>query len=76
MGRYASKAISSFDQIQSLTIADLNKENAEEFAKQLGSHVEGIGLNIKSAQSGKTWRGQNLLGKALMRVRDYLSKQK
>ena len=28
MGRYASKAISSFDQIQSLTIADLNKENA------------------------------------------------
>ena len=30
MGRYASKAISSFD--QSLTIADLNKEDAEEFA--------------------------------------------
>ena len=26
MGRYASKAISSFNQIQSLTIADLNKE--------------------------------------------------
>ena len=50
MGRYASKAISSFDQIQSLTIADLNKEDAEEFAKQLGSHVEGIGLNINDKE--------------------------
>ena len=50
MGRYASKAISSFDQIQSLTIADLNKEDAEEFAKQLGSQVEGIGLNINDKE--------------------------
>ena len=50
MGRYASKAISSFDQIQSLTIADLNQEDAEEFAKQLGSHVEGIGLNINDKE--------------------------
>jgi len=50
MGRYASKAISSFDQIQSLTIADLNKEDAEEFAKQLGSQVKGIGLNINDKE--------------------------
>ncbi len=46
MGRYASKTISSFDQIQVLTIADLNKDDAEEFADQLGPHVSGIGLNI------------------------------
>ena len=46
MGRYASKTISSFNQIQVLTIADLHKEDAEEFADQLGPHVKGIGLNI------------------------------
>jgi len=46
MGRYASKTISSFNQIQMLTIADLHKEDAEEFANQLGPHVKGIGLNI------------------------------
>ena len=50
MGRYASKAISSFDQIQSLTIADLHKEDAEEFANQLGSHVKGIGLDINNEE--------------------------
>ncbi len=50
MGRYASKAISSFDQIQSLTIADLNKEDAEEFANQLGPQVKGIGLNINDKE--------------------------
>mgnify|MGYP000875202273 CR=1 FL=1 len=37
--------------------------------------IWGIGLNINDAQSGKKCRGQNLLGKALMRVRDYLSKK-
>ena len=46
MGRYTSKDISSFDQIQSLTIADLYIEDAEEFANQLGPQVKGIGLNI------------------------------
>ena len=50
MGRYASKAISSFNQIQSLTIADLNKEDAEEFANQLGPQVKGIGLNINDKE--------------------------
>ena len=50
MGRYASKAISSFDQIQSLTIADLNKEDAEEFANQLGPQVKGVGLNINDKE--------------------------
>ena len=50
MGRYASKAISSFDQIQSLTIADLKKEDAEEFANQLGPQVKGISLNINDKE--------------------------
>jgi len=50
MGRYASKAISSFGQIQSLTVADLNKEDAKEFANQLGPQVEGIGLNINDKE--------------------------
>ena len=35
--------------------------------------IWGIGLNITDGQSGKNWRGQNLLGKTLMRVREYLS---
>tara|TARA_B100001964_G_C13997295_1_gene493344 strand:+ start:259 stop:741 length:483 start_codon:yes stop_codon:yes gene_type:complete len=35
--------------------------------------IWGIGLNISDAQSGKDWRGQNLLGKTLMRVRENLS---
>jgi len=50
MGRYASKTISSFNQIQMLTIADLNKEDAEEFANQLGSQVKGIGLDINNKE--------------------------
>ena len=39
----------------------------------LRDRIWGIGLNITDAQSGKNWRGQNLLGKTLMRVREYLS---
>ena len=35
--------------------------------------IWGIGLNITDAQSGKDWRGKNLLGKTLMRVREDLS---
>ena len=50
MGRYASKMISSFDQIQMLTVADLHKEDAEEFTNQLGPHVRGIGLNINDKE--------------------------
>ena len=50
MGRYASKAISSFDQVESFTIADLNKEDAEEFANQLGPQVKGVGLNINDKE--------------------------
>ncbi len=46
MGRYASKMISSFNEIQLLTIADLHKKDAEVFAHELGSHVNGIGLDI------------------------------
>ena len=35
--------------------------------------IWGIGLNIVKARAGKAWRGQNLLGKALMQVRDEIS---
>lgn len=34
--------------------------------------IWGIGLSIVDAQSGKPWRGQNLLGQALMEVRSKL----
>ena len=50
MGRYASKAISSFDQVESFTIADLKKEDAEEFANELGPQVKGVGLNINDKE--------------------------
>ncbi len=50
MGRYATKTISSFNQIQQLTIADLCREDAEEYANELGPHVSGIGLNINDKE--------------------------
>ena len=51
MGRYASKMISSYNQIQLFTIADLHKDDAEEFAKELGTHVNGIGLDINDKEN-------------------------
>ena len=51
MGRYASKMISSFNQIQLFTIADLHQNEAEEFAKELGTHVNGIGLDINDKEN-------------------------
>jgi len=37
--------------------------------------IWGIGLSVSEAESGAKWRGQNLLGKALMQVRDALKEQ-
>ena len=51
MGRYAAKMISSFNQIQLFTIADLHQNDAEEFAKELGAHVNGIGLDINDKEN-------------------------
>lgn len=34
--------------------------------------IWGIGLSIEDAERGLTWRGENLLGKAIMKVRDTL----
>lgn len=34
--------------------------------------IWGIGINIKSAEEGKVWKGSNWLGECLMRVRDDL----
>jgi len=34
--------------------------------------IWGIGLSVKDAKKGKYWRGENLLGKILMKVRDKL----
>ncbi|XP_065177562.1 N-glycosidase Npun_R5314-like [Sycon ciliatum] len=34
--------------------------------------IWGIGVSVKDAMAGRNWRGQNLLGKALMEVRDEL----
>ena len=37
--------------------------------------IWGIGISVKDAQAGKKWKGQNLLGKALMKVRKKLTKR-
>jgi len=37
-------------------------------------HIWGIGISVKDAKNGRPWNGQNLLGKALMAVRDSVSK--
>jgi len=34
--------------------------------------IWGIGLSIEDAKQGKEWRGDNLLGKAIMKVRDFI----
>jgi len=34
--------------------------------------IWGIGISVKDAKNGRRWNGQNLLGKALMSVRDFM----
>eukprot|EP00658_Telonema_sp_P-2_P079876 TRINITY_DN7840_c0_g6_i3.p1 TRINITY_DN7840_c0_g6~~TRINITY_DN7840_c0_g6_i3.p1 ORF type:complete len:185 (+),score=35.26 TRINITY_DN7840_c0_g6_i3:914-1468(+) len=35
--------------------------------------IWGIGINVQQAEAGTQWRGQNLLGEALMQVRDEMA---
>ena len=51
MGRYVAKSISSFQEIDNLGIADLNIEDAEILASQLGSHTKGIGVDINDTEN-------------------------
>ena len=46
MGRYATKAIANFKELEAITIADLNEDAAEEFAKSFDTKVQGIGLDV------------------------------
>lgn len=36
--------------------------------------IWGIGIGVNSAQRGKAWRGRNLLGRSLMRVRSKVAR--
>ena len=51
MGRHVAKSISSFSEIDSLTIADLNLKDAELLASQLGPHIKGIKVDINDTES-------------------------
>ena len=46
MGRYATKAIVNFKELETITIADLNKDAAEEFANSFDAKVQAIGLDV------------------------------
>lgn len=37
--------------------------------------IWGIGLSVKDARAGKEWQGDNLLGKAIMEVREKLNRK-
>ena len=51
MGRHVAKSISSFPEIDNLTIADLNLKDAELLASQLGPHIKGIKVDINDTES-------------------------
>ena len=51
MGRHVAKSISSFSEIDNLTIADLNLKDAELLASQLGPHIKGIKVDINDTES-------------------------
>ena len=53
MGRYASKEISKFKEISQLAIADLQIDDAKEFANKLGSHVIGINIDVDDKENLK-----------------------
>ena len=46
MGRFATKAIVDFKELEAITVADLNKDAAEEFANSFDAKVQGIGLDV------------------------------
>jgi ribA/ribD-fused uncharacterized protein len=58
---------------------ELKEKLLETNGKQLAEaspydKIWGIGISEKDARGGKEWKGQNLLGKALMEVREILNK--
>ena len=60
IGRYVAKSISSFQEIDNLGIADLNSEDAEILASQLGSHTKGIGVDINDTEKSKNTTFKNV----------------
>jgi len=55
MGRFASRAISSFESINLITIADLNTDAAKEFADSFESRkITGIGLDVLDKKALKS----------------------
>lgn len=55
MGRFASRAISSFESIGLITIADLNADAAKEFAESFASNkITGIGLDVLDKKALKS----------------------
>ncbi len=60
MGRFASSAIAKFDNFDSLTIADLNKEAARKFAASFGNEkIFGIGIDVTNKVLLKKVLSQN-----------------
>lgn len=51
MGRFVSKSVSSFEEVDDLAIADLNLKDAELLASQLGPHIKGIKVDINDTES-------------------------
>jgi len=50
MGRYAADLAATFDNIDLLTISDLYEKDAKEFAASLGSHVDGLGVDVNDIE--------------------------
>ncbi|MDG1202712.1 MAG: saccharopine dehydrogenase NADP-binding domain-containing protein, partial [SAR86 cluster bacterium] len=62
MGRYATRAIADFEELEAITIADINKDAAEEFAKSFDAKVQGIGLDVTDAKNlGEALKGHDLV---------------
>ena len=53
MGRYAAQMTANFDNIDVLTVADLHEKDAKEFAASLGSHVNGLGIDVSHSEKLK-----------------------
>lgn len=64
--------IEKFSQNLELKRALLDTNNAILVEASPYDKIWGIGINAKDAQKNKPWNGENLLGKALMEVRDII----
>ena len=51
MGRYAVRTTETFQEVESIVVADLNKEEAKKFADTLGPKVSGRGLDVLNEES-------------------------